>query len=129
MKSFVALALLCCVCSSLPQLVAQTKKDQSPPYTDTDGYQVLSAIIKARTEKSGAGSVPIFYQTVSGGTNGEIMAECSSRFPEEFQSALAHLNRMTKKKFVLQRQFSIHKEYKLVETMVACIPEFTRCLQ
>jgi hypothetical protein len=120
MKSFVALALLYCLCTFVPESDAQTqsRKKQPPPYTDTDGYQVLSSIIEARTEKSKAGSVPIFHQTVSGEALEEIRAECSSRFPTEFQSALEDLDKEAKTKLLLQQQFSIHKEYKFVETMV-----------
>jgi len=120
MKSFVALALLYCLCSFVPQSHAQTqsKKKQPPPYTDTDGYQVLSSIIEARTENSKAVSVPIFHQTVSREALGEISAECSTRFPAEFQSALEDLDKKANAKMLLQQQFSIHKEYKFVETMV-----------
>jgi len=120
MKSFVALALLYCLCSLVPESDAQTqsKKKQPPPYTDTDGYQVLSSIIEARTDKSKAGSVAIFHQTVSGDALGEIRAECSSRFATEFQSALEDLDKKAKTKLLLQQQFSIHKEYKFAETMV-----------
>jgi hypothetical protein len=120
MKSFVALALLYCFCSFVPESDAQTqsKKKQPPPYTDTDGYQVLSSIIEGRTEKSKARSVAIFHQTVSGDALGEIRAECSSRFPTELQSALEDLDKKGKTKLLLQQQFSIHKEYKFVETMV-----------
>ena len=120
MKSFVALALLYSICFFVPKSDAQTqsKKKQPAPYTDTDGYQVLSSIIEARTEKSKAGPVAIFHQTVSGDAFGEIRAECSSRFPAEFQSALEDLDKKAKAKMLLQQQFSIHKEYKFVETMV-----------
>jgi len=120
MKSFVALALLYCLCSFVPESDAQTqsKKKQPPPYTDTAGYQVLSSIIEARTEKLNAESVAIFHQTVSGDALGEIRAECSSRFPTEFQSALEDLDKKAKTKLLLQQQFSIHKEYRFVESMV-----------
>ena len=120
MKSFAAVALLSCLCSFLPESNAQTqsRKNQLPPYTDTDGYQVFSAVIEARTEKSKAGSVPIFYRTVSGDAVGEITAECSSRFPGDFQTALADFDKKAKSKFVLQQQFSIRKEYRFVETLV-----------
>ena len=120
MKSFVALALLYCLCCFVPESDAQTQsnKKQPPPYTDTDGYQVLSSVIEARTGKSKVGSVAIFHQTVSGDALGEIRAECSSRFPTEFKSALEDLDKKSKTKLLLQQQFSIHKEYKFVETMV-----------
>ena len=87
MKSFVALTLLYCLCCFVPESDTQTqsKKKQPPPYTDTDGYQVLSSVIEARTEKWKAGSVAIFHQTVSWDALGEMRAECSSRFPTEFQ--------------------------------------------
>jgi hypothetical protein len=90
MKSFVALALLFCLCTFLPASDAQTrpKRNQPIPYRDTDGYQVLSSIFEARTEKLKNGSVAIFHQTVSGDAPREIRAECSSRIPTEFQSAL-----------------------------------------
>ena len=118
MKSFAALALLYCLCSFVPECDAQTqpKKSQPPLYTDTDGFQVLSSIIEARTEGSEAGPVLLFHHTVSGKIVGKMTAECSSGFPGEFQTALGDLEKKTE--FVLQRQFSIHKEYKFVETTV-----------
>ena len=120
MRSFVALALLFCLCASLPASDAQThpKKNQPPPYKDTDGYQVLSSVIEARTEKLKNGSVSIFHQTVSGDAIREIRAECSSRFPGEFQTALEDFDKKAKTKLMLQQQFSIHREYKLVESVV-----------
>lgn len=120
MKSVVALALLLCLCSFIPASDAQThaKKNQASPYEDTDGYQVLSSMIEARTEKSKDRSVSIFHQTVSGDTVGKIRAECSSRFPQEFQSALEDFDTKAKTKLSLVQKFSIHKEYKLVENRV-----------
>ena len=120
MKSFVALALLLFLCTFLPASDAQSrpKKKQLLPYRDTDGYQVLSSVIEARTEKLKNGSVPIYHQTVSGDALAEITAECSSRFPREFQAALEDFDKEAKTKLILQQQFSIHKEYKFVETMV-----------
>ena len=120
MKSFVTLALLSCLYAFLPASGAQTqpKKNQPIPYRDTDGYQVLSSVIEAKTEKLKNGSVSIFYQTVSGDALGEISAECSSRVPREFQSALEDFDKKARAKLQLQRQFSIHKEYKFVETRV-----------
>jgi len=78
MKSFVAVALLSCLCTFLPTSEAQTqaKKNQPLPYTDADGYQVLSSIIDSRTEKLKNGPVWILHQTISGDTLGEIRAEC-----------------------------------------------------
>lgn len=120
MKSFVALALLSCLCTFLPTSEAQTqaKKNQPLPYTDADGYQVLSSIIDSRTEKLKNGPVWILHQTISGDTLGEIRAECSSRFPGEFQSALEDFDKKAKTRLLLLQRFSIHKEYKLVESLV-----------
>jgi len=120
MKRFVALALLFCLCSFSPASVSQTQatKIELLPYGDTDGYQVLSSIIEARTEKLKNGSVSIFHQTISGDALGEIR-DCASRFPREFQSALEDFDKRAKTKMLLQQHFSIHKEYKFVETMVA----------
>ena len=66
MKSFVAMALFC-LCASLSVSDAQTKPktNQPLPYSDADGYQILSSIIDERTEKMKNGSVLIFHQTVS----------------------------------------------------------------
>jgi|SRR5215475_9475604 len=120
MKRFVALALLFCLCNFSPASDGQThaEKIQPLPYKDTDGYQVLSSIIEARTEKLKNGSLSIFHQTVSGDAFGEIRSECASRLPREFQSALEDLDKKAKTKLLLQQQFSIHKEYKFVDTMV-----------
>ena len=121
MKSLVALALLFfCLCSFLPVSDAQTKpnKNQALPYSDTDGYQVLSSIINARTEKLKNGFVSVFHQTVSERDSREVRVQCSGSFPREFQSALEDFDKKAKTRFLLQREFSIQKEYKFVETMV-----------
>jgi hypothetical protein len=120
MKRFVALALLFCLYSFSPASDAQSqaRKIQPLPYRDTDGYQVLSSIIEGRTEKLKNGSVSIFHQTVPGDALGEIRAECASRFPREFQSAVEDFDKKAKTTLLLQQKFSIHKEYKFVETMV-----------
>jgi hypothetical protein len=68
MKSPVTLGLLFfCLCSLLPVSGAQTKpnKGRPLPYSDTDGYPVLSSIIIARTEKLKNGFVSVYHQTVS----------------------------------------------------------------
>lgn len=115
-KSLIALALLLCLCAFLPASDAQSepKRIQPIPYRDTDGYQVLSSILEARTEKLENGSVAIFHQTLSGDALGNIPAECSSRIPTEFQSALSDFHKKAGTKLLLQQQFSIHKEYKFV---------------
>jgi len=121
MKSPVAVALLLvCLCALLPMSDAQTKpkKNQPLPYSDTDGYQVLSSIISTSTEKLKSGSVSIFHQTVSEEAFREVRVQCSSKFPGEFQSALEDFDRKAKRKFLLQREFSIQKEYRFVETVV-----------
>jgi len=121
MKSPVAPALLFfCLCSLLPLSDAQTKpnKNQPLPCSDTDGYQVLSSIINARTEKLKCGFVSVFHQTVSEKDSREVRVQCSSSFPREFESALKDFDKKAKTKFLLQRKFSIRKEYRFVETMV-----------
>jgi hypothetical protein len=120
MKSFGALAVSFCHCAFLWASNAQieTKKNQPLPYADTDGYRVLSSIIDARTEKLKNGSISIFRQTVSGDALAEIRAECSSRFPGEFESALKDFDKRAKTKLLLQQKFAIRKEYKFVEAMV-----------
>jgi hypothetical protein len=99
---------------------AQTKpnKNQPLPYSDTDGYQVLSSISNARTEKLKCGFVSVFHQTVSEQDSREVRVQCSSSFPREFESALEDFDKKAKTKFLLQRKFSIRKEYRFVETMV-----------
>jgi len=87
-------------------------------YDDTDGYQVLSSIIEARTGKSKSRSVSIFYQTVSEDSFREVRAQCTSSFPKEFRSALENFDKKAKTKLLLQEEFSIQKEYRFVETMV-----------
>jgi hypothetical protein len=120
MKSFVTLALMSCLCTFLSTSTAQTqaKKNQPLPYTDADGYQVLSSIIHSRTEKLKNEPVWILHQTISGDALGEIRAECSSRFPRDFQSALEDFDKKAKTRLLLQQRFSIHKEYKFVESPV-----------
>jgi len=120
MKSFVALALLFCLCTFPPTSAAQTKQKKNQPltYTDADGYQVLSAVIDTRTAKLKTEPVFIFHQTVSEGTLTELRTQCSSRIPGEFQSALQDFDKKAKTKLLLQPQFSIRKEYKFVQTMV-----------
>jgi len=120
MKSFVPLAMLFCLWTFSPASHAQTKakRNQSPPYRDTDGYQVLSSVIDSITQKMKGASVSILHQTISAADFADIRAECSSRFPGEFQGALEDFDKKAKAKLLLQRQFSIHKEYKLVETTV-----------
>ena len=121
MKSPVSPALLFfCLCSFLPLSDAQTKpnKNQPLPYSDTDGYQVLSSIINARTEKLKSGFVSVFHQTVPEKDSREVRVQCSSSFPREFESALEDFDKKAKTKFLLQREFSIRKEYRFVETMV-----------
>ena len=91
MKSVVALALSFCPCVFLAASDAQTtpKKNQPLPYSDSDGYKVLSSIIDTRSEKLKGGSLLIFHQTVSGGAFREIRVQCSSGFPGEFHGALS----------------------------------------
>src|SRR5467141_2804519 len=125
MKSFVALALLFfCLCAFLPVSDAQTKpkKNRPLPYSDTEGYQVLSFIIGARTEKRKSGSVSILHQNDTQEAFREVRVQCSSSSPKEFQSALEVFDKKGKTKLLLQQQFSIHKEYKFVETMVGVQP-------
>jgi hypothetical protein len=121
MKSPVAPALLFfCLCSLLPLSDAQTKpnKNQPLPYRDTDGYQVLSSIINARTEKLKSGFVSVFHQTVSEKDSREVRVQCSSSFSREFESALKDFDKKARTRFLLQREFSIRKQYRFVETMV-----------
>lgn len=121
MKSPVALGLLfLCLYSLLPLSDAQTKpnKGQPLPYGDTDGYQVLSSVINARTEKLKSGFVSVYHQTVSDKDSREVRVQCSSSFPREFQGALEDFDKKAKTRFLLQREFSIRGEYRFVETMV-----------
>lgn len=99
MKSPVTLGLLFfCLCPLLPVSDAQTKpsKNQPPPYSDTDGYQVLSSIINARTEKLKSGFVSVYHQTVSEKVSREVRVQCSGSFPREFQSALEDFDKKSK---------------------------------
>ena len=100
MKSFVALAMFC-LCTFVPASDPQTKpkKNQAIPYSDADGYQVLSSAIDAITEKLKDGSVSIFHQTVSENAFAQVRAQCSSRFPREFQSALEDFDKKANTKF------------------------------
>jgi hypothetical protein len=130
MKSPVAPALLFfCLYSLLPLSDAQTKPNKNQPllYSDTDGYKVLSSIINSRTEKLKSGFVSVFHQTVSEKDSREVRVQCSSSFPREFESALEDFDKKEKTKFLLQREFSIRREYRFVETMVG-VHESTKSL-
>jgi hypothetical protein len=109
-----------CPCTFVPASHPQTKpqKNQAISYSDADSYQVLSSVIDARTEKLKDGSVSIFHQTVSEDAFGEVRAQCSSRFPREFQSALEDFDKKAKTNFLLQREFAIHRDYRFVEAVV-----------
>jgi hypothetical protein len=53
MKSFVALALFC-LCTFVPASDPQTKpkKNQAIPYSDADGYQVLSSCHRCKNREA-----------------------------------------------------------------------------
>jgi hypothetical protein len=121
MRSAVVPALsFFCLFTFLPVSNAQTKPkhNQLLPYGDTDGYQVLSSIIDARTKNLRNEPVSIFYRTVSEEAFREVRLQCSTSFPREFQGALDDFDKKAKTKFLLQRQFSIQKKYRFVETEV-----------
>ena len=119
MKRFVALALVClCTFATASDRQTKPKKNQAIPYSDADGYQVLSSVIDARTEKLKDGSVSIFHQTVSEDAFAEVRAECSNRFRGEFQSTLEDFDKKAKTTFLLQREFAIHRDYRFVEAVV-----------
>jgi len=121
MKSLVALALLfLCFLVFLPAVVAQnkSKKIHLLPYDDIDGYKVLSSIIDADTNKLRSESVSIFHQTLSEDAFREVRTQCSSRFPTEFQSALADFDKKAKTKLLLRQEFFSQKGYRFVETTV-----------
>jgi hypothetical protein len=95
---------------------AQTrpKKNQLLPYDDTEGYQVLSFIIDARTNQWKSGSVSIFYRTVSKQALRSIKIDCSDKIPVEFQDAAADLDKKAMTGFRLQQKFSTRKRYRFV---------------
>jgi hypothetical protein len=55
-----------------------TNKSQLLPYDDTDGYQVLSSIIDASTNKLKSDSVSIFHQTLSEEAFRGVRFQCAS---------------------------------------------------
>jgi len=121
MRGAIAAALsFFCLFAFLPVSNAQTKPKhkQLLPYDDPDGYLVLSAIINAKTKDLRGDPVSIFYRTVSEEGFRGVRLECSNNFPKEFQGALADFDKKGKTKFLLQRQFSIQKKYRFVETAV-----------
>ncbi len=95
---------------------AQTRpnKNQLLPYDDADGYQVLSSIIDASTNKLKSESVSIFHHTLSEEAFRGVRFQCSGSIPAEFQSAAEDFDNKAKTKFLLQQEFSIQKKYKLV---------------
>jgi len=89
-------------------------KNQLLPYDDADGYQVLSSIIDASTNKLKSDSVSIFHQTLSEEAFTGVRFQCSGSIPAEFQSASEDFDKKAKTKFLLRREFSIQKKYRLV---------------
>jgi hypothetical protein len=117
MKRLMGLALVFfCPLSFLTVSNAQTSPNKSQlfPYDDADGYQVLSSIIDASTNKLKSESVSIFHHTISEEAFRGIRFQCSGSIPAEFQSAAEDLDKKAKTKFLLQQEFSIQKKYKLV---------------
>jgi hypothetical protein len=116
MKRLMMLALVFfCSLSFLTVANTQTSpKNQLPPYDDADGYQVLSSIIDASTNKLKNNSVSIFHQTLSEDAFRSVRFQCSGSIPAEFQSAAEDFDKKAKTQFLLRREFSIHKTYRLV---------------
>jgi hypothetical protein len=105
-----------CPLSFLTVSNAQTSpnKIQLLPYDDADGYQVLSSIIDASTNKLKSDSVSIFHQTLSEEAFRGVRFQCSGSIPAEFQSAAEDLDKKAKTRFLLRRELSIQKKYRLV---------------
>ena len=117
MKRLMVLALvLFCSLSFLTVSNAQTSanKNQLLPYDDADGYQVFSSIIDASTNKLKSDSVSIFHRTLSEEAFAGVRFQCSGSIPAEFQSAAEDFDKKAKTKFLLRREFSIRKKYRLV---------------
>lgn len=117
MKLLMVVALVFfCPLSFLTVSNAQTSPNKNPllPYDDVDGYQVLSSIIDASTNKLKSDSVSIFHQTLSEEAFRGVRFQCSGSIPAEFQSAAEDLVKRAKTKFLLRREFSIQKKYRLV---------------
>ena len=74
----------------------------------------MSSIIDASTNKLKSDSVSIFHQTLSEEAFRGVRFQCSGSIPAEFQSASADFDKKAKAKFLLRREFSIQKKYRLV---------------
>jgi hypothetical protein len=117
MKRLMVLApVFFCSLSFLTVSKAQTSpnRNQLLPYDDADGYQVLSSIIDASTNKLKSDSMSILHQTLSEEAFRGVRFQCSGSIPAEFQSAAEDLDKKAKTKFLLRREFSIQKTYRLV---------------
>jgi len=117
MKRLMVLALVFfCPLSSLTVSNAQTSpnKNRLLPYDDADGYQVLSSIIDASTNKLKSDSVSIFHRTLSEEAFTGVRFQCSGSIPAEFQSASEDFDKKAKTRFLLRREFSIQKKYGFV---------------
>ena len=87
-------------------------------YDDAEGYKVLSALIELRTKDAKVESVAIFRRTIAQQTVSELLTDCTSKIPAEFQIAGKNLEQSAKIRRQLQREFSIRERYQLVGNSV-----------
>jgi hypothetical protein len=88
------------------------KEDHPPSYQDRDGYEVLSVLLNAQGVARKNDTIRIDALTASGERVAEIKAQCSG-IPAEFVSASEDFEKKMKTRLLLQREFSLAKNYEL----------------
>jgi hypothetical protein len=103
-----------CLLSSLTVSNAQTSpnKNQLLPYDDADGYQVLSSIIDASTNKlkSDSVSIPNSFRRGFLGRSISVLRQHSCGISKRRRRP----HKEAKTKLLLRQEFSIQKKYRLV---------------
>ncbi len=92
----------------------QTKhlKNKLATYDDRDGYEVLSVLLNAQSDKWKNETITIDPRTPLGRAVAEIKAECSG-IPAEFQAASEDFDRKVQTRLLLRKGFSLRKNYEL----------------
>jgi hypothetical protein len=111
------MALAVLLMSSLPFAPngrGQTKnqKGQTSIYQDSDGYEVLSVLLNAVSVVRKNDTIRIDPHTAPGKYVAEMKAQCSG-IPAEFRSASEDFDKRVKSRLILQRGFSLRKNYEL----------------
>jgi hypothetical protein len=87
-------------------------KNKLATYDDHDGYEVLSVLLNAQSDKWKNETITIGPRTALGRAVAEIKAECSG-IPAEFQAASEDFDRKVQTRLLLRKGFSLRKNYEL----------------